>query len=375
MRNSIAKRQYPLAQPSKARKMTSVDQAIVDTCARLFTDHCPPSVVNETENGTWPAQLWRVVEDTGLTLAWIPEEHAGAGASLADGFAIARTAAEYAVPLPLAETLLGGWLLTQADLSSPQGPMAIAPLTHQSSFRLDDNGAVSGTASRIPFASSAVHIAAVVDDDSGSHEHVALLRAADCDVNPGRSLAGEPQDQIEAGHVEPIRIGPIEHGGLERMIQMGAVMRSQQMAGAMTRVLQQCIQYARDREQFGRPIGRFQAVQHNIAMLAAETAAAGSAADAAVKAIDRYGLDDPRTKIAVASGKIRSGEAAGNGAAIAHQVHGAMGYTHEYSLHQSTRRLWAWRDDFGPESLWAGRLGRQVTAAGDSELWPALADI
>ena len=158
------------------------------------------------------------------------------------------------------------------------------------------------------------------------------------------------------------------------MIQMGAVMRSQQMAGAMTRVLQQCIQYARDREQFGRPIGRFQAVQHNIAMLAAETAAAGSAADAAVKAIDRYGLDDPRTKIAVASGKIRSGEAAGSGAAIAHQVHGAMGYTHEYSLHQSTRRLWAWRDDFGPESLWAGRLGRQVAAAGDSELWPALAD-
>ena len=70
--------------------MTSVDQAIVDTCARLFTDHCPPSVVNETENGTWPAQLWQVVEDTGLTLAWVPEEHAGAGASLADGFAIAR---------------------------------------------------------------------------------------------------------------------------------------------------------------------------------------------------------------------------------------------------------------------------------------------
>ncbi len=354
--------------------MTTVDPAIVDTCSRLFSDLCPPSVVNEAEAGNWPDELWQVIEETGLTLAWVPEEHAGAGASLADGFAIARAAAEYAVPLPLAETLLAGWLLTQGGLSSPKGPMAIAPLAHRPSFRLNDTGEISGTASRIPFASSAIHLAAVTGDDAGGNEHAALLQIGNCDVRRGKSLAGEPQDRIEVRGVVPSSVAPIEPGGLKRMIQMGAVMRSQQIAGALSRILQQCIQYAQDREQFGRPIGRFQAIQHNIAMLAAETAAAGSAADAAVKAVDRYGLDDPRTKIAVASGKIRSGEAAGSGAAIAHQVHGAMGYTHEYSLHQSTRRLWAWRDDFGSESLWAGQLGRQIAAAGNAELWPALAD-
>ena len=151
-------------------------------------------------------------------------------------------------------------------------------------------------------------------------------------------------------------------------------MRSQQIAGALAHILDQCIEYAGDRQQFGRPIGRFQAVQHSLAMRAGEAAAASSAADAAVRAIEQHGLDDPRTRIAVASAKVRSGEAAGTGAAIAHQVHGAMGYTHEYTLQHYTRRLWSWRDDFGSESVWAVQLGNQVTAAGHQSLWPVLSD-
>ena len=72
----------------------------------------------------------------------------------------------------------------------------------------------------------------------------------------------------------------------------------------------------------------------------------------------------------VAVAKVRVGEAASNGAAIAHQVHGAMGFTYEHSLHHATRRLWAWREEFGNETLWAGRLGRLITEHGADELWP-----
>jgi alkylation response protein AidB-like acyl-CoA dehydrogenase len=146
-------------------------------------------------------------------------------------------------------------------------------------------------------------------------------------------------------------------------------MRAEQMAGALERCLEQSLQYAADRRQFGRPIAKFQAVQHNLAVLAGEVAAATTSADAAVSAIARHGIEDDRTFLAVATAKIRGGQAAGAGAGIAHQVHGAMGFTREYSLQHRTRRLWAWRDEFDPEAVWAIELGRHVAKHGGDALW------
>jgi len=77
-----------------------------------------------------------------------------------------------------------------------------------------------------------------------------------------------------------------------------------------------------------------------------------------------------RRAACAASATIGVGDAAGAGAAIAHQVHGAMGFTYEHTLHHSTRRLWGWREEFGNETLWAERLGRMVAAQGADALWP-----
>jgi acyl-CoA dehydrogenase len=152
----------------------------------------------------------------------------------------------------------------------------------------------------------------------------------------------------------------------DRLVSFGAAVRLQQMAGALEKILEQSVQYALDRSQFGRPIAKFQAVQHNLAMLAGEVAAASAAADAAAEACAR-----PEITISeVAIAKVRGGEAAGTGAAIAHQVHGAMGFTYEHSLHHATRRLWAWREEFGNEAVWAARLGRMVAEHGADGLWP-----
>jgi acyl-CoA dehydrogenase len=140
----------------------------------------------------------------------------------------------------------------------------------------------------------------------------------------------------------------------------------QQISGALEKILEQSVQYALDRVQFGRPIAKFQAVQHNLATLAGEVAAASAAADAAAEACARP--DIAIGEIAIA--KVRAGEAAGTGAAIAHQVHGAMGFTYEHSLHHATRRLWSWREEFGNEAVWAARLGRMVAEHGADGLWP-----
>jgi alkylation response protein AidB-like acyl-CoA dehydrogenase len=98
-------------------------------------------------------------------------------------------------------------------------------------------------------------------------------------------------------------------------------------------------------------------------------AAAGSAADAIADAV----AFDEGIFLEAASAKIRVGEAAGAGSAIAHQVLGAIGFTREHTLHRFTRRLWAWRDDFGNESFWAVELGKAVAAKGADELWSMLA--
>jgi len=182
---------------------------------------------------------------------------------------------------------------------------------------------------------------------------------------PGKNLAGEPRDDLS--RVEPVgRSAPLRDAVDCSLAQsFGALCRAAQMAGAMEAALELSTRYANDRVQFGRPIAKFQAIQHNLATLAGEVAAASAAADGAAEACS--GPEIGLAEVAIA--KVRGGEAAGTGAAIAHQVHGAMGFTYEHSLHHATRRLWAWREEFGNEAVWAQRLGRMVARHGADQLW------
>jgi acyl-CoA dehydrogenase len=141
----------------------------------------------------------------------------------------------------------------------------------------------------------------------------------------------------------------------------GALMRALQMVGAMERVRDLTVAYAAERRQFGQPLNRFQAVQQQLAELAGEVALAGAAVEAAI--------EDPLSPKQVAAAKVVAGAAAGRVAAIAHQVHGAIGFTHEHQLHRWTTRLWDWRDQFGTESAWSETLGDLVARAGGDRLW------
>jgi acyl-CoA dehydrogenase len=149
--------------------------------------------------------------------------------------------------------------------------------------------------------------------------------------------------------------------------------RSLQIAGALESMLDVSVRYAGERVAFEKPIAKFQAVQHNLARLAGESAAALAAATSAADTLSHAtGIDDAVYLEAVAA-KIRCAEAAEKGSAIAHQVHGAIGFTIEHILHRFTLRALAWRDDFGSESYWAVELGKRVAARGADELWPLVA--
>ncbi len=354
--------------------MSEHETILADTATRLFEDLCTASVINDAENGSFPAQLWDQLAESGLTLTWVPDQFGGTGADMSDGFTVIRIGAQFAAPVPLAETLMAGLVLARAGLTVPEGKLTLAPVRPDERITLGADGKLEGVATDVPFARNADSIAVLAY--RGGRPVVALVPASICQIAAGANLAGEARDIVSFESTVPARIADAPAGlDADSVLALGATVRAVQMAGALQRVLDQSVQYATERVQFGRPISGFQAVQHNLAMLAGEVAAAGAAADAGAEAMAwGTGLDDAALA-EVATAKLRVGEAASTGAAIAHQVHGAMGFTYEHSLHHATRRMWAWRDEFGTEAEWAIRLGRLVARQGADGLWPFVTQV
>jgi len=352
--------------------VTESDNIVAETAARIFADLADPQTINRASDNRWKEKLWRALSDAGLTLAWVPEKQGGAGASLAEGFAILGVAGRYAVPVPLAETLIAGWLLTRAGIAAPAGAMTVAPTRPRDRIALNADGTLSGLSRGIPFAKDCEHIAVVATDGKGAA--IALVKTADCHMSEGQNLAGDGSDSVTFKRTKVMRSAPAPAGfDASALMLMGASVRSVQVAGALEAILSLSVAYANERVAFARPIGKFQAVQQNLARLAGETAAALAAAGSVVDTIAQTPAFDDTVLLEAASAKIRTGESAAEGSAIAHQVHGAIGFTNEHVLHRYTLRLLSWRDDFGNESYWAATLGELVARRGANQFWPMMA--
>lgn len=323
---------------------------VFDTADRLFRDAVGKDLLDRTEAGTWPEALWASVEETGLLEAFADPDFGAA-----DAASVLRAAGRHAVPLPIAETLLARRLLQRVGLDVPDGVLTIAPTARLAHA----GGRVTATRHGVAWARRARAIIIPADD------RVVVIDPASARIEPGQNLAGEPRDTVTIdGTPAAEAVGPVDADTLRRE---GAWTRSLLMQGAMETILEIAAAYANDRVQFGRPIGKQQSIQHQLALMAEEVAAASVAARLATER-----LDGAESFLAVASAKIRAGEAAGKAAEFAHQVMGAIGFTHEHSLHHFTRRLWSWRDEYGRESDWSIALGQRVAMIGAAGLWPWL---
>lgn len=146
------------------------------------------------------------------------------------------------------------------------------------------------------------------------------------------------------------------------------------MAGAMGQALALSIEHVNTRHQFGRPLGKFQAVQQSLAVMACEVRAVEAAAGALAARLDAVGLDPSAAGFEIAAAKLRANRAVGVVTAIAHQVHGAIGFTREYDLNRVTIALMRWRGEQGNDAYWAARLGRQVAGFGERGLWATMTE-
>jgi acyl-CoA dehydrogenase len=305
---------------------------LADQAGRLFGDLIDRDLLAATEAGVSPAALADAIDAFGLADALAVTADEG-GLSFLDAATLFSLFGYHAVPLPIGETMLARAVLARAGIDAPEGAIALADPSMAS-------------------ASDAPHV---------------LLH------RQGR-LRLLPAGRIGIGSISRQRrialdfaAAPIAESewpaALPDALTLGAMLRASQIAGAVARTLALSVEYANTRQQFGRPIGRFQAVQQLLAKLAAETAAARSAADGAWASLDA-GAPGPMAAVA----RVRAGEAARNAAAIAHQVHGAIGVTDEHILHYFTRRLWEWRTDFGSDGHWAEQLGR-AARADEAGIW------
>ena len=353
--------------------MSESENIVVETAEKIFADLADAQEINRDKKGDWKAPLWQALSEAGLPLAWVTEELGGAGASLAEGFGVVGAAGRFAVAVPLVETMLAGWLLAQGKIASPAGEMTVAPASPKDRITLNADGSLSGRARGVPFAKAARHLAVLASGGGGPS--IALVEAALTRIEAGLNLAGDNSDTVTFDKVHPVAIKPAPNGFDQKALMlMGGVVRSLQIAGALESMLDISVRYSNERVAFEKKISKFQAVQHNLARLAGESAAALAAATSAADTVaNATSLGDDAVFLEAVAAKIRCAEAAEKGGGIAHQVHGAIGFTIEHILHRYSLRALSWRDDFGSESYWAVELGKFVSARGADELWPLVA--
>jgi len=337
---------------------------VEDTVNRLLADHCSPEAVSAAAGG-WSEELWSLLDDVGLTRVGLPEELDGAG-TRADAATVVRLAARAAAPVPLADSaVIAGTILARcaAEFKGPYAPALAAPGAVEYH---EQSGTLAGELANVVWAPVAQELIVVIPGVDGCGDVVLAVDRSSCSIQISTNIADEPLGTVCLDGV-PARLLDEGPESYRAALACGAAVRSLQIAGACEAIVARTINYANERIQFGRSLGRFQAIQQYVARMAAETVAARRAADEAFALI---GLQaGPR---AAAAAKIRCGSAGTCVARLSHQVHGAMGFTQEYPLHLLSRRVWNWREEYGSEAYWRSRLGAELVGDGAEMLWPAV---
>ncbi|WP_417612796.1 acyl-CoA dehydrogenase family protein [Parasphingorhabdus sp.] len=331
--------------------MINTEGMVAETATKIYTDLCGRDVPHLAEAGEYPQALWDALAENGLPLAWVSEDNGGFGAELAETFGAIWASAQAASPVPFAETLIANWMLDKGGLPPADGSASFALSGHTPS-------------ADIPFG---MHADKIVLFDAAHHE-IALFDNRAGVRSPEEALSPDGMTQfVFSGHLaEQSAKTDLSRRAFEAMI---LTVRAVQMAATMESALNLSIEYVSQREQFGRPLSKFQAIQHQLAVAASECAAATMAATQAASAIARHADDPEQAWHEAVIAKVQIGHSVEAVTVPFHQVHGAMGYTQEYDLHHYTRRLWAWRDALGNEHHWSRQLGEELAATTPDQIW------
>lgn len=329
-----------------------VEPALADLMDAVFADYRRSSIPRNTG---LDSDLWRRLDELGLVRLTGAEQSGGSGAGWYEATELLTAAVRHGVRIPLAEhDLLACWLLETSGAQVDDAVRTVCLLDQ------------AGTASGVPWASSAERIVVVWQHDGG---YLAVdAEPGEVSISPGANMIGEPRDTVVAdlGSLAGI---PVAGDVVTTLRLKSALVRSIQVCAALDEALALSIDHVKSREQFGRALSKFQAVQHLISDIAAEAALARSATEAALSAAVLSDWSDPHLEFLVAATRSCTGHAASVVVRDAHQVHGAIGTTSEHRLHEFTRAALAWRSEFGSMRHWDDLVTDMALRAGPNKLW------
>lgn len=302
------------------------------------------------------AAAWQHLEDAGLTRLLCTEDSGGGPHEAA---VVLRSMARHGVTVPLAETdVLAGWLAAAAGVGVP----ATGPLTVAVGAATRNGSRIAAMIPEVPYAAAANGIVLALRDGERL-----LVRVADPEslsITKGHNAGGEPRDAV--GVDEDFGLFCVIDGAAAaELTRRGAWARCVQMIGALDAAVEWSVAHTREREQFGRPLSAFQAVQHTLAAMAGEVERARAVTELAVAAAADFGFGSPQTDYAVTVAKVTLGQVVPAVVTSAHQLHGAIGVTIEHRLRLATLRARSWVEEFGGTPQYAQRLGRLALSAAD----------
>jgi 3-oxocholest-4-en-26-oyl-CoA dehydrogenase beta subunit len=288
--------------------------------------------------------LWKEMVDLGWTGLPFPEEHGGVGGDFLDVCLLFEQLGYAQVPSPLLasvaccgmpvarfgtsaqkerwlDAIANGSIVTAAPLPwdrPGEGPVAT---------RSDEGFVLDGTATFVPFAASAEHILVVARLDG--EPHAFWVAAADATLTPLGTIGADRPCHVDLDGIWVPAESSLGPSAAAAVSLFGAAAMCAEMVGAAQRVLDMTVQYATEREQFGRAIGSFQAVQHHCANMAIDVLGSRFIAYEAIwlLSVNRDATQE------VSMAKAWVSEAYERVCALGHQVHGAIGFTQEHDLH------------------------------------------
>lgn len=329
----------------------SVDYELADMMDAVFANH-------REKHPTSPAvdrDLWQHLDELGLVRLTGAEQLGGSGAGWYEAAELLSATVRHGIRIPLAEhDLLACWLLDVTGLPSDGALRTVCMLDK------------TGRATAVPWAATVDRVVLVWRAD-GQHR-VADVAAGELDITPGTNLIGEPRDTVTADLVG-LQSAPAALALIDQLRLKSGLVRAIQVCAALDRIVQLCIEHVGSRIQFGRPLSKFQAVQHLVSDIAAEAALARAATEAALSAGVAHQWSADHLKFLVAVARSCAGHAASIVVRNAHQVHGAIGTTREHRLHEFSRAALAWRSEFGSMRYWDDQVTDAALYASAGGLW------
>ena len=351
--------------------MSELKAMIEQSVMRLFEDQIDRDFMVAVEEQGFPHEFWRTIEELGIDRILAGEESGGMNGTWRDCYPVIRACGLYGVPLPIPEVIASHWLMHAAGIGSRDGLPAVLV---DSLPAADDHEEIHAPAQRVPWGREAAYFVGLQPSANGVD--VVLLDRTEATINTDQNLAYDPRDSVSFSKAKVAARAPVKLPA-DALRWVMAMMRSAQIAGAGSACLKLGLDYTSEREQFGRPLARFQAIQHHLANMSGELATVEAMSASAFESMDQNGLgsaDENTTKFDIAAAKCRASDAVEPLTKIGHQVHGAIGFTYEYGLHFLTRRLWSWRAEFGGSGEWARYLGKVAVTAGGDGIWAVITE-